>query len=132
MMYNAFGKMNENLESASQVLGISRMRLLKDVMIPASKDTLIEMFSYFLVNCMMTISAVSFLATSTNRPLSLLIDQFEVYNMMECAAVVAILIFAVNIFVKAFLGVLRKYVNRIVNLVRLKREERKDVDKKSI
>ncbi len=132
MMYNAFGKMNENLESASQVLGISRMRLLKDVMIPASKDTLIEMFSYFFVNCMMTISAVSFLATSTNRPLSLLIDQFEVYNMMECAAVVAILIFAVNIFVKAFFGVLRKYGNRIMNLVRLKREERKDVDKKSI
>ena len=81
---------------------------------------------------MMTISAVSFLATSTNRPLSLLIDQFEVYNMMECAAVVAILIFAVNIFVKAFFGVLRKYGNRIMNLVRLKREERKDVDKKSI
>lgn len=109
MMYNAFGKMNENLESAGQVLGVSRLRLMKDVMIPASKFTLLEMFSYFFVNSMMTISAVSFLATSDNKPLALLINQFETYNMMECAAVVAILIFAVNILVKAVFGLIRKY-----------------------
>ena len=109
MMYNAFGKMNENLESAGQVLGVSRFRMMKDVMLPASKFTLLEMFSYFFVNSMMTISAVSFLATSDNKPLALLINQFETYNMMECAAVVAILIFAVNILIKAAFGLIRKY-----------------------
>lgn len=108
MAYNAFGKMNENLEDVGGILGISRMRIVLDVIVPQSKYTILEMFSYFFVNCMMTISAVSFLATSDNRPLSLLINQFETYNMVECAAVVAILIFAVNVTMKALVNIIQK------------------------
>ncbi len=112
MMYNAFGKMNENLEDVGGILGVSRIRMIWDVIVPQSKYTIIEMFSYFFVNCMMTISAVSFLATPDNKPLSLLINQFETFNMMECAAVVAILIFVVNVAVKAVVNILRRMGER--------------------
>jgi hypothetical protein len=48
---------------------------------------------------MMTISAVSFLANSTNKPISLMISQFNEHNN-EYVAVVSILILAVNIIMK--------------------------------
>ena len=71
------------------------------------------MFSYFFVNSMMTISAVSFLANMDNKPLSLLINQFEDYGMMECAAVVAIMIFIVNFSLKIIIGALKKHGEKI-------------------
>ncbi len=112
MIYNAFGKINENIESVGEILGVSKFRVIKDVIIPQSKNTIIEMISYFFVNSMMTISAVSFLATTDNKPLSLLINQFETYNMMECAAVVALLIFIVNITMKIVASVIKKIGER--------------------
>ena len=105
MMYNSFGKMNENLESVGQTLGISRARMLKDVFIPQSFSTISEMFAYLFVNCMMTISAVSFLSTSTTRPISLMISQFkDSVGGMELAAVVSLMILITNILLKGLLS----------------------------
>ena len=116
MMYNALGKVNENLESTGQVLGISRVRIIFDVIIPQCKYTLLEIFSYFFVNSMMTISAVSFLATRTNKPISLMINQFEAFNMMECAAVIALIILFVNVIMKTIIYLIKtkgvKHVNK--------------------
>ena len=88
MMYNSLSKINENLEGVGHTLGISRGHMIIDVFIPQCKETMIEMFSYFFVNCMMTISAVSFLASTANKPVSLMINQFEAQMQLECAAVV--------------------------------------------
>ena len=66
------------------------------------------MFSYFFVNCMMTISAVSFLATTANKPISLMINQFEAQMQLECAAVVSLMILAVNLIVKGAVHILKK------------------------
>lgn len=100
MMYNSFGKLNENLEGVGHTLGISRFNMIKDVFIPQCKGTIIEMLSYFFVNCMMTISAVSFLATTTNKPVSLMINQFEAQRQLECAAIISLAILAVNVLIK--------------------------------
>lgn len=101
MMYNSLSKINENLEGVAQTMGIRRMHMIKDVFIPQCKGTLVEMFTYFFVNCMMTISAVSFLATTANKPISLMINQFEAQMQLECAAVVSLMILIVNIILKA-------------------------------
>ena len=115
MMYNALSKLNENLESTGQVLGVSRIRIIWDVIVPQCKTTLLEIFSYFFINSMMTISAVSFLATRHNKPLSLMINQFEAFNMMECAAVVALIILAVNVLMKVTIYLLKKKGEKHVN-----------------
>lgn len=60
MIYNSLGKLNPNLESAGAALGIGTFHLMKDVIIPQTKGTLLEIFSYFFVNSMMTISAGRF------------------------------------------------------------------------
>ena len=70
------------------------------------------MFSYFFVNCMVTISAVSFLAKVSNRPISLLINQLEQRGQFECIAVVSLLILAVNLAVKGIAYVVKAKYNK--------------------
>jgi ABC-type Fe3+ transport system, permease component len=108
MMYNTLGKININLEAVGQTLGIGKAYLIKDVLIPQTKSTLFEMFSYFFVNAMMTISAVSFLSNVRIKPVSLMINQFEAQAMLESAAFVSLLILGVNLIMKAVAYGLKK------------------------
>ena len=111
MMYNSFGKMNNDLEAVGATLGVGRLRMIKDVFIPQSLSTVLEMFSYLFVNAMMTISAVSFLATTTTRPISLMISQFkDSVGGMELAAMVSLAILLSNITLKAILGIIRMII----------------------
>ena len=108
MIYNSMCKINENLEDVAHTMGIYRFQLIRDVLIPQCKYTLLEMFSFFFVNCMMTISAVSFLATTRNKPVSLMINQFEAQMQLECAAVVSLMILLTNLLIKGIVHVIRE------------------------
>ena len=112
MIYNSFNIINKNLEDVGATLNISRPRILADVLIPQTKDTLIEMMSYFFVNSMMTISAVSFLANVTTKQLSLMITQFEAVRLMECSAFVSLVILSVNLTVKASVHFMKKRMKK--------------------
>lgn len=125
LMYNSFGKMNEQLEAVGDTLGISRLRMIKDVFIPQNIGSIAEMFSYLFVNCMMTISAVSFLASVSTKPLSLMINQFEAQMQYECAAVVSLMILIVNILMKVIIAVIKYIIEK-------KKEQNHVVDKKAI
>jgi iron(III) transport system permease protein len=109
MAYNSLGKLNRNLEDVGRTLGIGRFAILRDVLIPQTRMTLIEMVSYFFVNSMMTISAVSFLNTVRNRPVSLMITQFEAQTFLEGSAFVSLLILGCNLVMKCLVYLCRKY-----------------------
>lgn len=108
MMYNTFGKINENLEDVGASMGIGRWKVIRDVLLPQSTGTILEMMSYFFVNCMMTISAVSFLANVSNKPLALMITQFEGQMQLECAAFVSLVILLVNVAMKYVVFVVKR------------------------
>lgn len=108
MIYNTFGKINENIENVGETMGIKRTYIIKDVLLPQAKGTILEMMSYFFVNSMMTISAVSFLATTQNKPLALMITRFEGQMQLECAAFVSLLILIVNISMKFLIYIIKK------------------------
>lgn len=108
MMYNTFGKLNENLEAVAATLGISRFAVFRDVLLPQSLTTIMEMLSYFFVNSMMTISAVSFLVNVSNKPIALMITQFEAQNQLEAAAFVSLLILTANLLIKALTAAFKK------------------------
>lgn len=108
MAYNTFGKLNENLEDVGATMGISRWKVIRDVLLPQSTGTILEMMSYFFVNCMMTISAVSFLSNVSTKPIALMITQFEGQMQLECAAFVSLLILVVNIAMKYIVFVVKK------------------------
>ena len=110
MMYNSLSKMNANLEGVGLTLGIKRVRIILDVIIPQCKSTIFEMIAYFFVNSMMTISAVSFLANATTKPLSLLISQFEGQMLYECAAVVSLVILISNVAIKGIVYLINRKI----------------------
>jgi iron(III) transport system permease protein len=100
MAYNSLGKLNIHLEDVGRTLGVRRFFILKDVLVPQTKLTILEMFSYFFVNSMMTISAVSFLSTVYTKPVSLMMSEFEVQMHIEGSAFVSLLILACNFTLK--------------------------------
>lgn len=108
MIYNSMCKINENLEDVAHTMGIRRSQLIRDVLIPQCKGTILEMLSFFFVNCMMTISAVSFLANTGNKPISLMINQFEAQMQLECAAVVSLMILLTNLIIKGIVYIVNK------------------------
>ena len=110
MIYNSLGKLNMHLEDVGRTLGIGRGRLVRDVIVPQSGGTLVEMFTYFFVNSMITISAVSFLATTLTKPLSLMITQFQQQMLLEASAFVSLLILAANLLMKAISYIVRKII----------------------
>jgi len=108
LAYNSLSKFNPNLEDVAETLGISRMRTLFHVYIPCTISTIVEMYSYFFVNAMITISAVSFLVNFRTMPLALLIPQLESQSFIEGTALVSLLILLVNVAEKLLAFLLKK------------------------
>lgn len=108
MAYNTFSKINDNLEDVGSTMGISKWEIMKDILLPQAKSTIIEMMCYFFVNCMMTISAVSFLANVGDKPIALMITQFEGQMQLECAAFVSLIILIVNVIMKFCVYIIKK------------------------
>ena len=110
--YNSLSKFNEKLEDVAAVMGISRIRMILDVYVPCTMESMVEMFSYLFVNSMVTISAVSFLANFKNMPISLMIPQFDSQSLIEATAFISILIFAVNVILKVLVYYMKKYIQK--------------------
>ena len=113
---NSLAKINKEYEVIGETLGISKLKIIFKVLIPNSITTIIEMFSYFLLNSMITISAVAFLCTYKNQPLSILITNFEKSGNYAMQGVISLLILLVNL---GFRGIL----NGTSSII--KRKERK-------
>jgi iron(III) transport system permease protein len=113
MAYNSLGKLNGNLEDVGLTLGVGRFPIIRDILVPQTMFTILEMASYFFVNSMMTISAVSFLATVHTTPVSLMINQFEAQMLLESSAFVSVLILACNFTVKAIVYAGKRHIQKI-------------------
>lgn len=100
LAYNAFQKVNKNYETIAKTLQIDKYHFFKSILIPETLSTILEMFSFYFINSMITISAVSFLAVTANKPIALLINEFEAYMLIESAAFVSFLILLINVLVK--------------------------------
>lgn len=108
MAYNALLKVNPNYEVVAKTCNISSFRILKDVIMPCTRKTIREMFAYFFVNSMITISAVSFLFNTKTMPMSLLINKYEEDFLLGEAAIISLIILVINIIVKLIVYYLNK------------------------
>ncbi len=107
MMYNSFNKINMNIEQVASILGINQFDTFYDIVLPQAKLTIYEVFSYFFINSMVTISAVAFLANIDTKPISLMISQYEANMLIELSAFVSFVILLVNISLKLFVKLLK-------------------------
>lgn len=110
MAYNSLCRFDDRLEDVADVMGISWFHMLKDVYIPCTLDSMVEMFSYLFVNSMVTISAVSFLANFRNMPLALMIPQFDAQSLIEENAFISLLILMINGCLKIGCIFVKKYI----------------------
>ena len=83
-------------------------RIVLDVIVPCTRTTIREMFSYLFVNSMVTISAVTFLFNTSTMPLSLMINQYEGNMLLGEAAIISLFILLFNLIVKISVY----YINR--------------------
>ena len=112
LAYNSLSKFNPNLEDVSKTLKISRMQMLFAVYVPSTVPTIIEMYSYFFVNAMITISAVSFLVNFRTNTLALMIPQLESQSFIEGTALVSLMILCLNLLEKGVAFFAKRYAMR--------------------
>ena len=112
---NCLSKINSDYEVIGETLGISKGKIISHVLIPNSLSTLIEMFSYFFLNSMITISAVAFLCTYDNQPLSILITTYEKNSNYEMQSVISLIILVLNIGARGVFTLITTAVNRTGN-----------------
>ena len=109
---NCLNKINSEYEVIGETLGISKGKIITRVLIPSSVSTLVEMFSYFFLNSMITISAVAFLCTYDNQPLSILITTYEKNSNYEMQSVISLIILFLNVVARAVFTAVTTVLNR--------------------
>ena len=112
MAYNALQKINPNYEAVAKTCNISIFKIVKDVIVPCTKKTIREMITYFFVNSMITISAVTFLFNTKTMPLSLLINNYEGDLMLGEAAIISLIILFFNVIVKGTAYIINRKEHR--------------------
>ena len=112
MAYNALQKVNPNYEVVAKTCNISLFKIIKDVIIPCTKTTIREMFAYFFVNAMITISATAFLFNTRTMPLSLLINNYEGSFLYGEAAIVSLIILLFNCTIKGIIYLINRKEDR--------------------
>ena len=90
---------DSEFENVSEIMGVHPINTIIDVIIPNSWSAIIESFSYYFVNSMMTVSAIVFLYFPYTRVASIsMINQADIGNMATASAVAVMIIFANVIF----------------------------------
>lgn len=104
----AMQKIDSDLESMGKVMGISRFAMFKSVYFPLCLPALLENFMYFFLNAMVSISAVIFLYTASNKVAAITIVNLDEKGYIAEAAALTILIVAINFGAKILFEILKK------------------------
>lgn len=100
MAKNSLSKLNPAWETTGELMGDSWFATIMRVIIPNSMATIVEMFGYYFINTMVTISAVIFLVTARTAVVTSKIKELQHFANFNEIFVLSMLIFVTNISVK--------------------------------
>lgn len=100
MAKNALSKMNPSWETTGALLGDSWLKTIYRVILPNASSTVIEMFSYYFINSMVTISGIIFLVSAKTSLVASKIKELQYFAAFNEIFILSLLIFATNLFVK--------------------------------
>ena len=109
MMKNSLSKMNAGWETTAMLMGDSWPKTILRVVTPNAAASLIETFSYYFINSMVTISALIFIAGARTMVLTTMIKQLQYVNRFNEVFVLSLLILATNLAAKALFSWLAGY-----------------------
>lgn len=96
----ALKKLDKEFESVSESMNAPRWKILFQVTVPLCLPALLEIFMYYFVNSMVTVSAVVFLYSAKFKIASIAITHMEEAGDFSQAAAMSLLILLVNVFVR--------------------------------
>ena len=100
MMKSSLGKMNASWETTAMLMGDSWAKTILRIVTPNALGTIIEVFSYYFINAMVTISAVIFIVGARTMVITTKIKELQYYNKFNEVFVLSLLILATNIIGK--------------------------------
>ncbi|MEJ9227971.1 ABC transporter permease subunit [Peribacillus butanolivorans] len=100
MAKNSLSKMNPGWETTGELLGDSWIKTVCRVILPNSASTVIEMFSYYFINSMVTISGIIFLVTAQTSLVASKIKELQHFAKFNEIFILSLLIFFTNLIVK--------------------------------
>lgn len=109
MMKNSLSKMNASWETTAMLMGDSWVKTIFRVVTPNAWSTLLEVFSYYFVNAMVTVSAVIFIAGTRTMVITTKIKELQYFNKFNEIFVLSLLILFTNIVSKY---IFQKLANR--------------------
>lgn len=108
MAKNALTKMNPGWETSGELLGDNWIKTVYRVILPNSISTVLEMFSYYFINAMVTISGVIFLVSAQTTVVASKINELQHFAKFNEIFVLSVLIFLTNLLVRAVCDALQK------------------------
>jgi len=110
MAKNSLSKMNPAWETTGELMGDNWIKTITRVIIPNSIATIVEMFGYYFINSMVTISAIIFLVTARTSLLTSKINELQHFQNFNQVFVLSILIFLTNICIKLGCNLVNKKI----------------------
>ena len=100
MMKSSLGKMNASWETTARLMGDTWMKTIIRVVTPNAISTLLEVFSYYFVNAMVTVSAVVFITGARTMVMTAKIKELQHYAKFNEIFVLSLFILGLNLFAK--------------------------------
>ena len=91
------------------LMGDNWMKTIFRIVTPNALPTILEVFSYYFINSMVTISALIFIAGARTMVLTTMIKQLQYVNRFNEVFVLSLLILATNLAAKALFSWLAGY-----------------------
>ncbi len=109
MMKNSLSKLNSSWETTASLMGDNWIKTIVRIVTPNMTSTILEVFSYYFVNAMVTVSAVIFIAGARTMVITTKIKELQYYTKFNEIFVLSLLILFTNLIVKGVLSlVIRK------------------------
>ena len=115
MIKNSLSKMNASWETTAMLMGDTWLKTIVRVVTPNAMSTILEVFSYYFVNSMVTVSAVIFIAGARTMVITTKIKELQYYTKFNEIFVLSLLILLTNIIAKAVFGYLAVRKNKSKN-----------------
>ena len=112
MVKGSLEKLNASWEITARLMGDSWMNTVLRIITPNVWSTLLEAFSYFFVNSMVTVSAIIFLAGTKTMIITAKIKELQHFAKFNEIFVLSILILLTNLLVKGFVKTLESANNK--------------------
>lgn len=108
----ALNKIDSKYETTAELMGDTWIKSIIKIVIPNSQKTLLNIFSYYFTNSMVTISAVIFLVGAYTSVITTKIKELQHFGQFNQIFVLSLLILFTNLFVKVVIWVMSSAIEK--------------------